>query len=468
MIKLLLPSMAAFLLVGCGGGGSTDTELTSNTISPKAFYSISTDIANIAYPESYTSNFNNKLLTTADPCNLNFSNVSVPKEWMGQFSFPTIKNAPLKSNIVRAVQLTDVLLHDNPGFILNKGCKDDLQAELLKTVIRLKELGVEEILVTQWHWIGKNLDGSWYFTDPVNTFSSLSDLDLAALVRFAHSFGIKIMILNQIQAMSDDPYSIHGPHPYIPEKTYDNKLKWFAAFRPFSVERAIFYQSIGVDAIEVGCSSCIFTSQPDDPEQSYSLYYNQYVSIITDIRKVFNGKIMMINPLLDQDFLNLLDIIGLYPVPTIKLTTAENKNLTVESYKVALSKDLQDKTIRWWITNNKPLMIQFGIQSRANALIDADWVEESSCNVSSGLFAAYTTSTNCIQDQLKPDFSLQAIVTEATLEWINELPLPPGSIVNSLNYWATDIITPASAYPNIGMSVRNKPAESILKAWYKK
>ena len=113
-------------------------------------------------------------------------------------------------------------------------------------------------------------------------------------------------------------------------------------------------------------------------------------------------------------------------------------------------------------------MIQFGIQSRSNALIDADWVEESSCNVSSGLFAAYTTSTNCIQDQLKPDFSLQAIVTEATLEWISELSLPPGSIVNSLNYWATDIITPASAYPNIGMTIRNKPAESILKAWYKK
>ena len=83
--------------------------------------------------------------------------------------------------------------------------------------------------------------------------------------------------------------------------------------------------------------------------------------------------------------------------------------------------------------------------------------------------SAYTSSTAlCIQNQTKPDFSLQAIITEATLEYFNSLPLPSGSIVNVQAYWNTDVINPYTAFPNIGSSIRNKPAEGIVKAWYKK
>ena len=433
-------------------------------------YSIDTNATSISYPSSYNTLNSNIQLTANDPCNLNFSTVNIPKDWMGQFPLPQIKNTTLNNNIIRSISVSDIILHGNPGFILDKNCSGDSQFELTKTVNRLKALGVEQISLAQWHWAGKNNDGSWYFTKAEDTFSSLPDVDLAALVKAAHNVGIKVLVMNQIQGMSDDPNNPKGPNAYIPENTYENQVKWFNAFEPFVIERAKYFQSIGIDAMDTACGSgCIFNTYPENTTQSNNLYHNRYASIISNVRSVFSGKLVVVNPFLESEFLNLIDIIVMAAEPSIKLTTEENSKLTVESYLTKLKTSTRDKILRVWLANNKPIMISFGIQSRANALTDPDWLEESNCTVSPGLFSAYTSSTAlCIQNQTKPDFSLQAIITEATLEYFNSLPLPSGSIVNVQAYWNTDVINPYTAFPNIGSSIRNKPAEGIVKAWYKK
>jgi len=472
MKKLVIASLVS-LLVGCGGGGggsnTTDSSNTTPAVATTPVYSISTEVSGISYPSSYNV-ASNQLLTVADPCNLNLPVVNVPRAWMGQNTLPQLKNTSLNKNIVRSVALSDIMLHDNPAFILDKNCKGDLQTELVKTVNRLKALGSDQIVLAQWHWASKNSDGSWYFTKAEDTYSTIPDNDLALLVRTAHAAGMKVMVLNQIQGMVDTPKST--ANAYVPENTYENQVRWFDAFQPYIIERATYFQSIGVDMIDVGCGSgCIYNTAPDSTARSYDLFFNRYVSIIYDVRKVFSGKLMMVNPLLEEAFINLIDIIGLYPIQSIKLTSEENSKLTVESYKTLLQNDKNDKALRWWATNRKPIMINFGIQSRSNALTEPEWLEESGCSVASGLFASYSTSsTPCVQSQVKTDFAIQAIVTEATLEYINDLVLPSGSIVNSISYWNTDVMTPTqySAFPNISMSVRNKPAEGIIKAWFKK
>jgi hypothetical protein len=72
-----------------------------------------------------------------------------------------------------------------------------------------------------------------------------------------------------------------------------------------------------------------------------------------------------------------------------------------------------------------------------------------------------------IQKNVVVDFSLQAIVYQATVESINELPIN-NAIIISRDYWMTDVMNPYTAYPNLASSIRNKPAESILKMWYSK
>ena len=63
------------------------------------------------------------------------------------------------------------------------------------------------------------------------------------------------------------------------------------------------------------------------------------------------------------------------------------------------------------------------------------------------------------------DYFDKAFELEATLEAINEFPWQSPPIVAVGDYWQTDSLMPFTAFPNIAYSVRNKPAEGILKWW---
>ena len=75
----------------------------------------------------------------------------------------------------------------------------------------------------------------------------------------------------------------------------------------------------------------------------------------------------------------------------------------------------------------------------------------------------------CYQKDLKPDFSIQAIAYEALLESIKEVHNKDMKIeaVDTYGYWFTDVMLPKNSQPQIAQSIRNKPAESIVKEWYK-
>lgn len=453
--------LVSVVLAGCGGGGATTTSPVA--LPQSTTYTISTDMTSVSYPSSFTTSNEVRLLSSSDPCNLNLPSITIPKEWMGNFPLPTIKNAPLHNNLVRGVALKDIMLHDNPGFILDSGCTGNLHAEFVKTFNRLKALGVEQVTIPQWHWLSKDNNNNWYITKAEDTYGSLIDSDLTQLVKTAHSVGIKVIVLNQVQAMVDSPNGI----PYMPPQTNSNRIKWFDAFRPFMSERSSFFQSIGVDAIEVGCGSCVFADVGDASTFALELALVNYLNIIDDVKSRYNGKLLMyINPLLySESFRNKIDMIALYSA-TGQLTAEENSKLTVESYKTFIQ-NLIYKThgLQYWTSLGKPLVIPFEIQSRANALTLPGYVEETGCTDSIG---SISYSAVCIQKQQQPDFSIQAIVFQATLEAINEVSWPPGSIVMPQQYWQTDVMNPHTAYPNIASSFRNKPAEQIIKAWYKK
>ena len=117
--------------------------------------------------------------------------------------------------------------------------------------------------------------------------------------------------------------------------------------------------------------------------------------------------------------------------------------------------------------HGKPIMIVHGIQSRSDAMTRPGYMEETVCT--SDVFGTFNGSqTECIQRATLPDFSIQAIVHEAAFELIGGLSNPAGLIVFVADYWETDPLVPQTAYPNIGASVRNKPAEGVVKAWFKK
>jgi len=74
------------------------------------------------------------------------------------------------------------------------------------------------------------------------------------------------------------------------------------------------------------------------------------------------------------------------------------------------------------------------------------------------------------------DFSAQAIFIEGMLRAIDKDPwFNTKGTTASTAYWLSDTLIPSSkerlddgieGFPNISQSVRGKPAEKIIKAWY--
>ena len=80
-----------------------------------------------------------------------------------------------------------------------------------------------------------------------------------------------------------------------------------------------------------------------------------------------------------------------------------------------------------------------------------------------------------MQYSVPTDFSAQAIFIEGMLRAIDKQPwFETKGTTASTAYWLSDTLIPAEdqtgnvyeGFPNISQSVRGKPAEKIIKAWY--
>jgi hypothetical protein len=434
-------------------------------------YSVSTDLSQVSYPASYQTLATSTADINKDPCNLNISKVNYPATWLGQFPLPEIKGAPLKPSITRAVNLKDIgLNHGNPAFIAPgapgapNGCTGDTQAALTTTARRLRTLGTDYITLPQYHWVSNRPDGSWFMTRAEDTIGSITDADLAQLVQQAHAVGLKVIMKNQIAGYVDSANPYGGASGIDP--TPQNLQKYFAAYQALITERSVFFQSLGMDVWEVGCGSCLFHDTGDGSAESAALFASEYTKALDTMKLVFTGQTLMFNNSwlhLTPALLSRIDIVSLglwglnYP-PDL------STNLTVNSYKalVTNSGGIQYAISNWFA--GKTVMVEYGAQSRRNVFTLPGYVEEVVCTAAPD--ALNGSQDSCIQRETQPDFSMQAIVHEATLEALSELVTNSTLIVAVDNYESTDSLMPFTGFPELGSSVRNKPAESIVKAWF--
>lgn len=465
--QLFIPNVIAYGNIYYDVIVRVGTILAVGSASPVT-YSVSTNVNDLKYPSSYT---NIKLLPENmldNPCNLDLKEVNYESEWLGNRELPIIKNAPLKPGIGRGMALRDVALSDNPAFILNKGCNSPLQNEIIKTINKLKSLNVEVMSLTQWTSI-LNSNGNWSAMKPNDVGASLNDKDLEFYVKTAHNAGIKVFITNQILAVRD---SINGID-YEPEYSYDNYVKFYKAFQPYIAERASYYQSIGVDVIEVGCGACFFTGNSNRTTEINKLFEEETHKSLDNIEKVFFGKKFMYQSsamFMYSRLYHRIDIVGLAGGSGVeKISPQDDANLTVDIYKQLILKSQFYPSIVFWTNYAKEIYMHFGIQSRTDALTTGTWLEETGCTTNLAIIPIVSGPSDiCLQKQTKTDFSLQAIAYEAMLEHVNQLPASAKITLIPQGYWQTDVIKPYTAFPNISESIRNKPAESILKAWYAK
>jgi hypothetical protein len=433
-------------------------------------YSVPLDLAQVTYPASYQTITTNAADINSDPCNLNLTAATYPATWIGQYPLPAINGAPLKPATKRSVSLKDIGLNppNNPAFILPgatgapAGCTGSLQSELAKTVDRLKNLGTEYVTITQWHWATNRPDGSWYFTKAEDTFGSITDADLSLFMQKAHAAGLKVIMKNQIQAFRDSGDT--SGNSYIPAATQANYQKWFAAYQEYILERSVFFQSIGVDVWEAGCTACIYRDSGTDSPADRALFASQIQTALNNMKLVFTGQTLMSTNSWLHNTPALASRIDIFEIGLWGITVPPDANLTVAAYKAAIATWGLQFAVNQYDGYHKAIKVDYGIQSRKNVFAQWGYMEETSCTAAVGDFNG--TADTCIQRETSPDFSVQAIVHEAMLESLNQLTMTSTLIVGVSDYWETDSLMPFTAFPNLAFSIRNKPAEGIVKAWF--
>lgn len=456
--------------VTCTNAARSASASVNLSVFESTTYSVRTDLTKVSYPSGYMATTTRLADINKDPCKLDLDVVTYPKEWLGRRALPEIQGAPLKPGHVRGVSIKDIMLSDNPAFVLDgapdapRGCKGSLQDEFVRLVARLKSLNIEFVQIPQWHWLTRNADDSWRVLKAEDVLGPLSDADLSAFVKLAHAAGMKVMIVNQIQGMVDTPTS----RTYWPPNTRENLEKWYAAFQPFIVERARVYESMGVDIIETDCSSCwVLKSDTGRGTPDGDLIIAETKKTLANLRAVFSGKIVVFaHPWLpdEPELGNAVDYIKFRPyVPP--LTQDQSDGITAASYRELLDRSgIMDYFVRMHAKFGKPFIVAFSLQSRVNALTRPGYLEESVCTPGFDTFEI--DPSNCMQRATPPDFALQAIFYEAVLEHLNSLDSPVPFVLLPGDYWVTESLTPQTAWPNIAESIRNKPAEGILRAWY--
>ena len=244
----------------------------------------------------------------------------------------------------------------------------------------------------------------------------------------------------------------------------ENLLKIMNSYKILIASHAKFAQSIGISGIAVDLG--VFNPPVLQTNREFrEIYVTKMVNIIDDIRAVFKGTLVygQYDSIIDEKIISKIDRVrvtlwlgGQTPlnqlsVDSFKKDTTRYIEWFYLKYSLALNGKYQNLPIEWLIY----------AQGTQEFYSTNGYLEDSFC------------LNPCVQHQLKTDFSIQAIAIEGALQAISAQPFFTSGAVSISNYWHTDDLTPTNingntTFPNISSSIRNKPAEAIVKMWYTK
>lgn len=431
----------------CMEQGNSIIKISQETLSLINAIVVPTDLAKVDYPKFYESYIPKDTIVTNPYCTIESETIAYPAFYFGDLSFPKINGAPLPLEIDRAVGIKDIWVQDDPN-INNCPDKKKMFEAYEKTLKRVKSINAQEIHIT-------NYISFLDFKDATLDYNSMaiSDTELHNIFETAKKENLDVILYLNVapgnQKVSDILDSVWL------SKFIDN-------YEPFLLNQAKIAQETGIKGIMINH----FDYQPSIKGYE-EVYQEKMLALLEKVRKVYSGKIIfLIDPLSGADlskldtFLNKIDAY-LFTPQTNPLKYSSDKSVTLENLKNLYSKELKEKG-QLFNKYNKPFYLRILIQSEKNFLIEG-WNEDAFC-IERG-------ENPCYQKDLRPDFLMQAIAYEALLESIKEVHNNKDmkiEAVDTYGYWFTDVMLPKNSQPQIAQSIRNKPAESIVKEWYRK
>jgi hypothetical protein len=329
---------------------------------------------------------------------------------------------------------------------------------------RMQKLGVEQIWISNY--------GVWDdFSKPIWSIAEsdyvMSNNTLKVIVQEAQKRNIKVF-LNWQMNNSDKVGAWNSLDPNA-KWSYDNLskenlLKIMDSYKIVIASQAKFAQSIGISGMAVDLD--VFSPPILQTNREFrEIYVTKMVNIIDDVRAVFKGTLVygQYDSIIDERIISKIDRVR------VILWTGGGKQLnqlSVDSFKKDTIRYIEWFYLKYSLALNgkyKNVPIEWFIYAQGTQEFYSKngYLDDSFC------------VNSCSQHQLKTDFSIQAIAIEGALQAISSQTFFTSGAVSISNYWHTDDLTPTNVngnttFPNISSSIRNKPAEAIVKMWYTK
>jgi hypothetical protein len=378
-------------------------------------------------------------------CTLKSYSATYPSNYAGSNSIPTATQK-FDNNVMRSIGLKDYYPATND-------CSSPAEAARLlysKTLDRLQTLGVDVVEIYQYGPVTDFNDSVWTTNE---SSWQIPKTELIWFVKEAHNRNIKVTLVWQLWPTDSKGNQINTTNPSETEM-----LKVLRGWHNVITDMAKFSGANNVDNLYIQWSAFYYPVVTTYTESATQ----EFLSIISDIRSVFNGKLFMGTPrFYDKRIIEKVDAI-VVPVSPSNWSYNDDLNISVSLLKQRYADAIVGKYLEYSLytgmdPKNIPIIWDFNIQSRDKALSQG-WVEDGFC------------VNNCIQNTYTTDFSVQALAIEGAFEAIKEQTYFKTYGINfSTGYWHTDTLTPGSeGFPNLSQSIRGKPAEGIVKQWFTK
>ena len=397
-------------------------------------------------------------------CVLKNYDTNYPSSFMGSRQIPNA-SGQFEKSINRGIGLKDYY----PGGE-NNGCASNTEyARLLyiKTLDKLIGNGVDTVEIYQYGPVNDLSAATWTLDE--STWQ-IPKAELKWFVETAHSKNMKVALAWQLWSVDKQNKNISIYNSANMPET--EMVRILRGWRDVMKTMAVLSNELKIDILNLQWSAYYFPQVTKYPETATQ----EFLSIIDDVRTVYSGKLYMGTPrFYDKRLIQKVDAIVIPLTPRWPWTYNDDANMSVSLLRQRYAEQIvnfhSDFAANTGMNPTSiPVIWDFNIQSRDKALSDG-WVEDGFCTspTSNGAPVPYN-DPNCIQKNYVTDFGVQALAVEGAFQAINaQTQFKTYGINFSTGYWLTDTLVPsAEGFPNFSQSIRGKPAETILRSWFKK
>ncbi|MGB0936845.1 MAG: hypothetical protein ACPGTQ_05275 [Colwellia sp.] len=432
---------------------------------------------------------------------VNPHSAAIPQFYIGEYDIPFPENSFGETHL-KAMGFKDYGIgwiyegyynnyHNNndqtAAWVLDCTKEEYVRLMYRETLRRLKTHGVTTATIYNFgYW---NDDATWQLD---HSTKHITDADMEIITSTANDLDIDLHYVWQFNVRVAGEQRLLFPFDGSAKIDMPLLVKIMDAHETHMLWEAEQLEKLGIASISADwsamwlCFSCGLDNQGHSQSQTDELkdfYMQRMGEIVSGIKERFSGNVYVgegpqwnderVADKVDAILFNFPNLVKEDEVATATVDLIEQRaaEYIEHAYNIYYCLEQQPCWSRTSTDTTKHKMIfNLPAQSHANYL-STGWVEDGFCVSGQGGDDDYLGSDiDCIQRDMKPDFSAQAIWYEGVLRAIKKQAyFNTLGTTSSTGYWLSDSLLhdgKVEAFPSISQSIRGKSAEKVLKYWY--